>query len=402
MTASPTPNGASPSRKSGLDTLRAAAITLVFLFHYRVFVHHPPDLGWASRVGWVGVDLFFVLSGYLIADQIFSGVARGRKFSLPAFYARRALRTLPAFWFVLAFYAVFPGHLDGHSLPPLWRFLSFTQNVDLEVGTAFSHAWSLCVEEQFYLVLPLVVVVGLGVLGGARGGRVQGWAFIVALLLLGNAARAVLWLRYGRVSDGQIGLYHPYIYYATLCRFDEFLPGVAVAMLKNFHRPLWERITRHGQRVLGLGAAATAAMLYLLDRFYEIRGYGYGFAMTAFGYSLMAIAFAVLVVAALSPGSWLHRQRIPGAYPIALWSYSIYLTHKALFSIVTSYLAPWELPRAAMFVIVTLVCIAAGALLYRFVEAPFMALRARRFPTNFPSAPSPLHVSIEEREAALP
>jgi peptidoglycan/LPS O-acetylase OafA/YrhL len=400
MTASHVSHGASPSRKNGLDTLRAAAITLVFLFHYRVFVRHSLDLGWASVVGWVGVDLFFVLSGYLIADQIFSGIARGRKFSPTAFYARRALRTLPAFWVVLAFYAAFPGIVDGHSLPPLWRFLTFTQNAGLEVGTSFSHAWSLCVEEQFYLVLPLIIVVGpWALLGAARGGRAQGWALIAALLLLGNAARAMLWFRYGRLSDGQIGLYHPYIYYATLCRFDEFLPGVAVAMLKNFHRPLWERITRHGQLVLAAGAAATLAMLYLFYRFYEISGYGYGFAMTAFGYSLMAMAFAMLVVAALSPGAWLHRLRIPGAYPIALWSYSIYLSHKALFAIVTTYLAPWDLPRAVTFVIVTTLCIGAGALLYRVVEAPFMTLRARRFPTNFPSKAPPLPGEIAAETA---
>ncbi len=283
---------------NGLDTLRAAAITLVFLFHYRVFVGHRPDLGAASVVGWVGVDLFFVLSGYLIANQIFSGIARGRKLSLAAFYVRRALRTLPAFWFVLALYFIVPAIMEGHDPPPLWRFLTFTQNFGLQTGTAFSHAWSLCIEEQFYLVLPLIVVAGAWI----RGSRAQGWALLIALLLLGITARAVLWFSYGRVSDGQIGGYHPYIYYATLCRFDEFLPGVAVAMLKNFHRPLWDRVTRRGQPVLA--AAPSPRRPCCISSIASTRpaAYGYGFFMTAFGYSLMAMAFAVLVVAALSPG----------------------------------------------------------------------------------------------------
>jgi peptidoglycan/LPS O-acetylase OafA/YrhL len=90
----------SAGRANGLDTLRAAAITLVFMYHYMVFVSGVPTFGPASVIGWVGVDLFFVLSGYLIANQIFSGIARGKQFSPKAFYVRRALRTLPAFWVV--------------------------------------------------------------------------------------------------------------------------------------------------------------------------------------------------------------------------------------------------------------------------------------------------------------
>jgi peptidoglycan/LPS O-acetylase OafA/YrhL len=265
--------------------------------------------------------------------------------------------------------------MDGRTPPPLWRFLSFTQNFGLQPGTAFSHAWSLCVEEQFYLVLPLVVVAGFW----SGLGRRQGWMLLFALVLTGVAARSMLWLSYGRDNGG----YHPNIYYATLCRFDEFLPGVAVAMVKNFHRPAWQRITRHGQRTLAAGALATAVMLYLVDRFYDIDGYGYGFFMTAAGYSLVAMAFAVLVVAALSPGSWLHRVRIPGAYHIALWSYSIYLSHKAIAVIAKRHWADWGLPNAAMPLLITMACVAVGALLYRWVEAPFMALRAQWFPSSF-------------------
>ena len=371
-------------RANGLDTLRAVAITLVFMYHYMVFVSHEPTFGWASVVGWVGVDLFFVLSGYLIADQIFAGVAKGRSLSLKAFYVRRALRTLPVFWFVLALYFVFPAVLGGRTPPPLWSFLTFTQNFGLQPGTAFSHAWSLCIEEQFYLVLPLVVVVGVRL----RSGLAHGWVLLLSLLLLGVTARGALWQSYGRESTGLVDGYYPHIYYATLCRFDEFLPGVAVAMLKNFHRPTWERLTRHGHRVFAAGAAATALVLVLVYRFYFIDGYGYGFFMTAFGYSLVAIAFAVLVIAALSPGSWLYRFRVPGAYHVALWSYAIYLSHKAIAFIMQRQLQPFDLSSAATLACVALACLVGGWLLHRFVEAPLMALRDQRFPTNFPSEAS--------------
>jgi hypothetical protein len=238
---------------------------------------------------------------------------------------------LPIFWLVLAAYALFPVAMGGKPPVPWWRFLTFTQNLGLQPGTAFSHAWSLCVEEQFYLVLPAVLAAGAWL---ARGRvsltRTHGWALMGALVTVGIVARGVLWRRYGREDDGHIDGYMPWIYYATLCRFDEFIPGIAVAMLKNFHRPTWERLMAHG-RALGLvGAAAVATMLILAHFFYDIRGYGWGFFMTAFGYSLVALSFALLVAAALSPAAKVLQWRIPGADRIALWSYSIYLSHKPL------------------------------------------------------------------------
>jgi peptidoglycan/LPS O-acetylase OafA/YrhL len=384
------------SRANGLDTLRAAAITLVFMSHYMSFVSGTPTFGWGSTVGWTGVDLFFVLSGYLIANQIFAGLARGANLSLGSFYARRALRTLPVFWLVLALYFLFPTIMGGKPPPPLWRFLTFTQNIGLQAGTAFSHAWSLCVEEQFYLILPLALVIG------ARYGfgRSQGWTLVLALLLVGVGSRVILWLDYAAGNGGYAG-YYSHIYYSTLCRFDEFLPGIAVAMLKNFHRPLWERITRHGHRVLAIGAVATAMLLYFEGRFYNIDGYGYTFFMTAAGYSLLAMSFAVLVIAALSPSSWLHRVRIPGAYHIALWSYSIYLSHKAVMMILKRLLQPFELAPFVLIGVIAIASVLVGALLYRLVEAPFMAIRNRRFPSSFTTATGPARTPLRTLPATV-
>jgi peptidoglycan/LPS O-acetylase OafA/YrhL len=376
--------GAGPVRSHGLDTLRALAITLVFAYHYMVFVSRQPTFGWFSVVGWVGVDLFFVLSGYLIANQLFDGMVRGQQVSLKRFYARRALRTLPVFWVVLAAYFSWPTVMGGKTPPPMWRFLSFTQNYQLQPGTAFSHAWSLCIEEQFYLVFPLVLVVGARL----RSEVSKGWALLVALMLLGITARTFLWLQYGRESSGQLSGYHPNIYYATLCRFDEFLPGVAVAMLKNFHTNAWARWMQRGQALLAWGCAAVLTMLFCVYNFYEFDGHGYGFWMTAFGYSMVAMAFAVLVVAALSPTSWLHRLRVPGAYQLALWSYSIYLSHKAIAFILQTQSKAGGWSSVTTLIVITAACVVGGALLYRLIEQPFMALRHRCFASSF-NQPTP-------------
>jgi peptidoglycan/LPS O-acetylase OafA/YrhL len=365
-----------PTRTAGLDTLRAAAIALVFMTHYMSFVSGTPTFGWASEIGWVGVDLFFVLSGYLIANQLFAGLAQGRALSLPRFYARRALRTLPVFWLVLAAFLLFPAAMGGRPPPPAWRFLTFTQNIGLTGGTAFSHAWSLCVEEQFYLVLPAVLVVG-----AALGrGRAAGWLLMAALLALGMTTRAVLWHDYG--AAGQELEFTRHVYYATPCRFDEFLPGIAVALVKNFHRPLWARVMAAGQWWFAAGLAATTTLFVLVDKTYYVEGEGYAFFMTAFGYSLLAGAFAMLVVAALSPATWLHRLRVPGAGRLAAWSYSIYLSHKPLAHVLHEWLRPRGVPAGVEVVVITAACVAVGALLYRFVEAPFLALRDRWVPSN--------------------
>lgn len=370
------------ARLAGLDTLRALAIALVFMHHYQIFVSGAPTFGWAGTLGWVGVDLFFVLSGYLIADQLLAGLVRGRRMSLQAFYMRRMLRTLPVFWLVLAAYFAWPDAMGGRTPPALWRFLSFTQNFELPPGTAFSHAWSLCVEEQFYLLLPLIL------LAGARLGatRWHGWALLAGLTALGMGARAWLWTRYGLEADNAVAGYHPHLYYATIARADEFLPGVAVALLQHAHPRLWTALMQRGQALLALGVGATAAMLAALLNGYYIEGYGYGFAMTAFGYSLNAMAFALLVLAALSPPSWLARWRLPGARQLALWSYAIYLSHKAVGHIVRQLLPGIDPSSGWLLLAVTLASLVVGWLLHRWVETPFMTLRRRWVPTNFPAS----------------
>lgn len=377
-------------RRNGLDTLRAAAILLVFMNHYYGFVSDNPTFGVFSILGWSGVDLFFVLSGYLIGDQILSGIAQGRRLSLPAFYKRRLLRTLPDYWVVLALFFAFPVFMGGKAPPPLWRFLTFTQNFLLTPGTAFSHAWSLCVEEQFYLVLPLLCLLF------ARAGRPRAAAWIAfgVMLAIGIAARWYYWLHYGLVAaDGSYSRapYYARVYYGTISRFDEFLPGVAIAFTKNFHPAAWKRITARGNACLAVGAAMVAlvARLYLDGGF--IPNYGYGFTSTVFGYSLVAMSFGLLVLGALSPGSLLDRLRIPGARSLALWSYAFYLIHKPIAMILRRELpADWDPDSPRTVAVIFLACLAGGWLIYRLVETPFMGLRRKVAPSNFASSGKPV------------
>lgn len=347
--------------------MRAAAISLVLMTHYSGFVSHREIFGVVGSIGWAGVDLFFVLSGYLIGNQIAAPIAQGRPWSLKTFFARRLIRTLPNYYVVLVAYLLLPGALAGSHTAPLWRFLTFTQNLGLAYGETFTHSWSLCVEEQFYLILPVATLLLMKV---GRSPRAVWWA-LGGAVATGIVLRGFASLKYGYDS------FSAEIYYASFARFDELLFGVAIAVLKSFHVDLYARILRRGNALLVMGLlGAIGVFLGFANDFPN------PFIATAFGFSLLAASFALLTLAALSPGSLLHRIRIPGATPLARWSYAVYLVHKPLFMLISPQLAQRHIDAGSPWVVVLVLCagVAGGWLLFRAVELPFMRLRARWFP----------------------
>jgi peptidoglycan/LPS O-acetylase OafA/YrhL len=368
-------NTATP-RVHGLDTLRALAVSLVVLHHYVLFASRRPTFGWIGEIGWAGVDLFFALSGYLIGNQIFKALRSPEGFSLKNFYARRFLRTLPNFWAVLALYVLWPAFRGDAPLLPLWKYLGFVQNHHLEPGTAFSHSWSLAIEEQFYMVLPAVAIMA------ASMRRSIGWAWVAigAAFAAGMLTRAQIWFDVVEGERYWNHHYYKYIYYSTFCRFDELLAGVALALLKNHHAAAWRRLTSFGNATLVAGACVTALACWLFLRDH------YGFAMTVFGYPLLALGFSLLIVAAVSKGSLLNVVRVPGAGHLALWSYAIYLTHRQVCVLGAEQLRAYGLGAEAPPTIALLLALSvlSGWLLYRLVETPFMALRERYVPSNAP------------------
>jgi len=316
------------------------------------------------------VDLFFALSGYLIGNQILAGLRAGN-FSMGRFAARRLLRTLPNYYVVLALYAFWPPFIDGTRHAPWWQYLTFTLNLGLVPGTRFSHSWSLCVEEQFYFVLPVVALL----IARCRNAVTLGWCVLACGLLAGMLFRDMGWQE-ARPPQWGNGRFYTEVYYATLCRFDELLAGVALAMIRQCHAPLWARITSFGNWTLAAGILVTslAMKLFLDDHF--------GHAVTVFGYPLLALGFALLVLAALSPASLLARMRVPGAGSVAVWSYAIYLTHKQLCVVLAKALRPMGIDPggAAGIAVLAVASLAAGWLLYKVVETPFMLLREKYVP----------------------
>jgi peptidoglycan/LPS O-acetylase OafA/YrhL len=361
------------NRLPGLDLLRAIAIVWVMLFHSYIVGGLGDRFDWLGNFGWMGVDLFFVLSGYLIGSQLLKPLSRGMPVSFADFYVRRAFRILPVLAVVLLLYFCWPSFREAPGIQPFWQFPTFTVNflIDYEHNKAFSHVWSLCVEEHFYLVFP--------VLAWWLMRRPSTTKFVAACLLVvigGMTIRGYVWLHdlapVRDLDDGRFGLrFVEGIYYPTYSRLDGLLAGVMLATIKTFRPEIWSRLQTRANTACLAGLVVVGLAIWL----FQDRS---GFWPSVVGYPLLSCGLAFLVFAAAGTNSGRGRARMPMASWLALISYSLYLTHKAVFHLVQISIAPQlEGHGFVLFGVYAIAVIAVGSLMYCIVEQPFLRLRDR-------------------------
>jgi peptidoglycan/LPS O-acetylase OafA/YrhL len=386
---------AEPSRLSGLDLLRAFAIIWVMLFHGLTLGLGTPWLQ-ASRFGWMGVNLFFVLSGFLIGSQwLRENLDGSRPFA--RFYTRRALRILPPYLVTVAAYVWVPNLRETPEIVPTWQFLSFTENlfVDIHHSKAFSHVWSLCVEEHFYLLFPPIAWLLL-----SRSSARTTVAVITCVLLGGMALRGGLW--FGGVAGlplddslGNLGQrYQELIYYPTWTNLDGLLAGIALATVR-IHRPLWwVAATVHSNTLVAAGLAVLAVSVWLFWDPLQA-------APAIVGYPVLSLAWALIVAGGISREGLLGRLRIPGAALIANLAYSLYLTHKMAFHAIETAGGAWLGQHGAVaFFVYGAAAGSVAGLMHVCVERPILRLRDRlpgvRVQPN--AVPRPLRCGEKKRE----
>ena len=225
------------TRLHGLDTLRAVAILAVMPFHLARYL--PEALQPVAQFGWMGVDLFFVLSGYLIGLQCSGRTCRAGRSMWGSFIegertgsCRRSLRCCCSMWLCRCGGSR-PGCSRRGSLPRSRRNLL----IDYSRNHAFSHAWSLCVEEHFYLVLPVLTVTLM-----RRPRAWKGYGALALFALGGVVLRAYLLVHVLRPlgPDSEVFpvRYFEDLYYPTPVRLDGLLAGVSLALVQTF-RPGW-------------------------------------------------------------------------------------------------------------------------------------------------------------------
>lgn len=360
-------------RVAGLDFLRALAIAWVILFHAQGAGLSGP-VATVSQYGWMGVDLFFVLSGYLIGWQLLKPLSQGQTPSLRTFYIKRACRILPAYWVVLVMYMLLPSWREAPSLQAPWQFLSFTLNLTIDYfhNRAFSHAWSLCVEEHFYLLLPAIAIML------ARKPSAAKLVGVCAFILIGGMAlRASIWqyLQLPLADDsnggGFVFRYVEEIYYPTYNRLDGLMMGVLLATVKAYRPLLWETLLRHAKGLLLLGLLGMMASFWIFQE-------RFSYSAAVVGYPLLSLSLALLVAAMSSPKHGLGWFTLPGAGWIALCSYSLYLSHKLMFNLVkNTWQAELQGHGLLTFIAYASAALLGAAVLHYAVERPGLRLRRR-------------------------
>ena len=356
-------------RQPGLDLLRALAIIVVVIYHAGIMGFPLPNR--VHRWGWIGVDLFFVLSGYLIGGQLLAELARNERLSLGRFYARRALRIMPAYLVILAIYFLLPAWREYPDMAqPLWKFLFSVQNVALHGGTAFSHAWSLAVEDQFYLALPFLLLVLFW--------RPRAAVILSCVILVGGIALRAFLAAQNPSVDGGVAFrgFQAWIYYPTWTRLDPLVFGVLIAAIEKFRPQFWQRLTN---LAIWLWLPALALIVYAL---WLGEGDHINFDACVWQFPLIATGMAVLLICALSPRLPLRRIAIPGAAFIASIAYSAYLVQKLVIHGVAEFCQRHDIDTksAPALIAVELSVYAAATILFFTVERPFLQLRHRVAP----------------------
>ncbi len=347
----------SEKKLPGLDGLRAIAVALVLLFHRFLL-----------PVGWIGVQIFFVLSGYLITRLLDRARAQPLASYLREFYGRRALRIFPLYYAALLVIAVLAWgspELAGLGFAATYTYNFWYATQAHEFSMLITHFWTLCVEEQFYLIWPFVIFF--------TPPHVRR-AVLSAIVLAGPGLRLLGTCYLAR--PGATVLFDPSVALDTLTpsHIDAFATGALVALY-----PL--RSPRLG---LGLSAALLALGGFVVLRKYHLPllsfGYpiglsnGFGF---LWGFSLINVTSAFLIA------SLVERRFLPALFearPLAYLgriSYGLYVIHYPMQHAVDVLLphSRMALKLAAQIVLTVIF----AALSFKLWEAPFLRLKDRWF-----------------------
>jgi peptidoglycan/LPS O-acetylase OafA/YrhL len=340
-----------------LDGLRAISIILVLSVHLRLI--GSTAFRFMPAGGFLGVDVFFVISGFLITSLLLSEHRKTRSISLSSFYWRRALRLFPALLVVLVFtgvIAIWAGSLSALGLTPLRiasvlaYFTNWVRAFETPQTWYLFHFWSLSIEEQFYLVWPAALILLLRLKPKTA----------LAVVVIAIATSAVL-----KVALCLSGATTNRMYYGSDTRADSILIGCLGAMLLSYGYEKWAK---------ALASLAGGAVI-IVFAFVFVASDGFR-PLYLGGLTLVSLCVASIILhVTLSPAGRLARFLSSSEL---LWigkrSYGLYLWHWPMYEIAR--LVPSELLALLLALLLTF---AAAALSYWCIEQPFLRLKDRKY-----------------------
>lgn len=356
------------NRNFGLDVIRAAAIVFVLFNHViNYFLSFPRSTILGNIGGFLGVELFFVLSGFLIGRILLTQFQHHISTdTIKIFYIRRWFRTLPLYYFLLIIFVIssilITKQFDLHIL-----HFFFLQNLSSHALNFFSVSWSLVIEEWFYLLLPLLLLLRYKL----------GWFKNHTLPFLLGVVILITVLRFGYIY-----LFNPdfdEMRKNIFLRFDSLLIGVLLAGIKLRKDTLYRKLQSTPVFLLGMTLICGCAYVYgWLFAKGVIDTWGWGKALL---FPILSVSIAATipfletsklingVFARFKPLYWLVTW-------ISILSYSLYLIHLNIFDTVKYFLLD-KIDLTTMMVISLGIAFLASYILYRCIEQPFMRMREK-------------------------
>lgn len=352
------PNGCvrpESGRVFGLDLMRAGAIALVLLSHTALWYGFQPlvfQLGLLA--GYFGVELFFVLSGFLIGGILIRSLAEPTSHpSLLAFWRRRWWRTLPNYFLFLVVNLGLHAWLYGKA-PLSARYLVFCQNLTGPPPPFFTESWSLAVEEWFYLLVPILFFASFKMFR-RRFASASLWLICMVIVAVTAARFAYVYAAHPVWLKG--------VRIVVAYRLDACMFGVLAAWVKHFRPNVWAS---------GCGWNALLGLTVL------VFNASLPYSLAADSYMLHTIGFSITSLGAALLLPYLDGWRTAGGWGkpvvrLSLWSYSLYLVNMPIFAV----LFERCFHRRPFFGTTAFICLsllfAAG--IYRFYEKPIIAFR---------------------------
>jgi peptidoglycan/LPS O-acetylase OafA/YrhL len=334
-------------RYPGLDVFRISAMLCVF------YSHSVAGVVKGILIGNVGVEMFFVLSGFLVGRHFFSGSEPYSWAFARTFILKRWLRTLPLYYTVLILKLL----LSSYTVSDVWRYVFFIQNYMPSI--AFFHvSWSLSIEEWFYLLLPLLALLVIrSPFNTRRLLIIIAFIFIVSVLLR----------------------YHALLYqqapweWITTCihlRMDSLLTGFLLVLIK-FKFPVMYRHLSH-RAVLMSGILLAAGYLYLFGMNYLSQDLNHLFFFRVLGFPVLSISFALMIpsLESITLRKGMHILIITWG---SLLTYSFYLVHTDVIGSLKKADLRGIYLVASSFVVSAIISFA----LYYLVEKPFLRLKEK-------------------------